>query len=170
MKYNLDVNLKKISSKVPLSRRVGAYIIDLLIVYFIFFNIFFSVSAYFLDITQEQMEICAEDPTAGTCERVGMFATYSLIAGLLILWFYLGLQEAYLGKTFGESLLGLRVDKKINLKTALFRNLTKSIFIVLLPLDIFPIFKLNLRWTEIITKTKLIYEPNPLNIYRKLVD
>ena len=93
-----------------------------------------------------------------------------MFSGLIILWMYLSFQETYIGYTFGEKILGLKLNKKISFKTGLIRNLTKSILILFLPIDIFPILKNNLRWLEILTNSKLIYEPSLSSIYRKVVE
>jgi uncharacterized RDD family membrane protein YckC len=148
--------------KPGLFRRAGAYIIDLAIFYFIFFQIFFMIYSSMAGI-----------PVGGTPQAYTTFilnnsAVYmKLITGVFASGFiflcYLVVSEKYLGATPGGRMLGLKVislDKTEMTFTRLInRNLLKSVLILFIILDSIPVFftKNKQRYSEIVSGTKTVY-------------
>jgi len=105
------------------------------------------------------------------CIPVINFATSILIASLFVFLLYLVLLEKFVGFTLGEKILRLKVVGKKNLSNLFLRNLTKSILIVLLPLDAINMFftKDKQRYTEALSGTKVIYEQSMYDIAQELI-
>ena len=156
--------------KAPLWKRAVAYIIDLAVYYFIFFQIFMMIYIaatgipFSEDVTAIQNYI-EFNPELG----VKMFTGF--VGTTFVFLFYFVLTERVLGGSFGEMIMKLKVvaidGEEISYWRAFLRNLTKSVFIPLLVFDVVTLFwtKEQQRLTEIISGTKVIYSPKLELVY-----
>jgi uncharacterized RDD family membrane protein YckC len=139
--YELMENLillpvKKIKTPANFSQRSLAYIIDLLVFFFLilmpFSSIYYEVSGARIEsLTIEQaMEI----PEIFAILIIGYFAS------ILIFSFYLASFEYLIGGTIGKKMIGLEVvgkSKKLGLGQSVIRNLSKTVLFNFLPFDCF---------------------------------
>jgi len=159
--YDLpDDEVKKESG--PAWRRGLAFALDLVIFYFVFFQIFFMIYSYLAGI-----------PVGGTAETYTRFilndlGTYQkLVTGLFasgfLMLFYFVVSEKYMGASLGEKIFKLKVvstdNTKLGFGRLIVRNLTKSILLPLMIIDLVPIFftKTKQRYTEWMSRTKVLY-------------
>ena len=152
----------------PFWKRLAAYAIDLAIVYFLFYQIFLMIYlprvGFPVTDNASQLEaFVSSNPTAY------MQALVAVFMGLFLLWVYLSVCEKNLGYTFGKQILHIvtvsKAGKPLTYKQAFLRNLTKSVFFFLLPLDYLgSLFSKNReRISEYLSHTKVIYY-KPLNL------
>lgn len=133
---------------VSLWRRVGAYIVDL-VIGLIMFGI--PMAAISVSITQtvpcyQQTHYCRYSRAA----TVVMGSVYQLI-----LLMYFSILESKVGYTVGEKLFGLRLTGKKHLKNTIIRNLTKTVLNSWLLIDALGILIYKIRFTEKIAGNKL---------------
>lgn len=166
----IDSRVKKFKSA-PLSRRFGSYLLDLLIFYFIFFQPFVAITGYFSGITTESIVYCSDNHGKSYCIPVINFATSVVISSLFIFLLYLVLLEKFVGFTLGEKILRLKIVGNRDFTRIFLRNITKSILVVLLPLDLISMFftKDRQRYTEVLSGTKVIYEQSMYDIAQELI-
>jgi|GEM_PF-2750319 len=152
--YELPQDNIKIS-QAPLSRRAIAFVIDLIIFNLIFYTPYITVFQLTSGISDELLEI----NYLMAHQELFTAVLTAVVCSLFILLIYLSLSEHLLGRTFGKQLIGLSVSGTKSLNACLLRNLTKSVLIFLLPLDLLGFLsKSNDRLTSIAAKTKVLYE------------
>jgi hypothetical protein len=134
--YNLPQD-KVLEESAPLLRRLGAFIIDLLAFNLLFYSPFMQS---FQLISGLSSELLTFDYLLLHPEIV-RYAFSALIASTVIFCFYLGLSEYVFGQTIGEYALGLWVKGKPGIWGFIARNLVKSTFIILLPVDLLGFIK-----------------------------
>jgi len=141
----------------PLSKRVMAYIVDLLVCFFFIampFYTYYMSAANIPEMTD--VDKLMDNQALFTPIYTGSFAV------LGIFWMYLSLCEALMGCTLGKKLFNLHVVnteyKKISVHQALWRNLTKSILLDFLIFDVFLMFfdKQHRRISDFVLKTLVI--------------
>lgn len=173
-KYSLTIPKNFVQAKsAPLLRRAGAYFIDLLIFYFIIFQPLAILTFSYSGMSVDALTACSTQEVLNSfCEKVVIYSTMIFSAALFILLLYLVLFEKFVGFTIGEKILGLKVIGNTRFRSMILRNLTKSILIFLLPFDLINIAikKDGQRFTEEISKTKLIYEEKGYDVIRSLLE
>lgn len=146
----------------PILKRTFAYLIDLAIFYFIFFQIFMMI---YINITGI--------PAAGS---IGMFEAYiaenaeaatkvftGFVGSLFVFLFYFMVTEKVLGASMGKHFLKLKVvalnNREITYWQAFVRNITKTVLFPFLVFDILGIFWTanKQRLSEMLAGTKVIY-------------
>lgn len=143
------------TSQAPFSRRAIAYVIDLIIAYLVFYTPYITVFQLVSGISDELLDI----NYLMINQKIMIALITALVCSLFILFIYLSLSEYLLGRTFGKQLMGLSVSGNKSLDACLLRNLTKSILIFLLPIDLLGFLtRGNDRLTSIAAKTKVLYE------------
>lgn len=140
-------------SPAPLFRRAAAFIIDVLIfnivLYPLFMKVFQGVSGLSNDLlTVEYVTLHPELLTA-------MFGV--IISSSLILCFYMALSEYSFGETLGKHFMGLHVKGSAGLWGYVARNLLKSTFIILLPIDLIGLFLYNQRIIDKVLGINVLY-------------
>ncbi len=153
-KHKLIVE-EKMNSSFLFWRRAIAYIIDATLFYFTFFQIFMLIylpkAGFSLEDISTMSEYVAHSPDASFRFLIG------LIGVSFVFLFYLAMFEKNFGTTIGKKIMRLSISGELNYKNAFGRNLTKSILLPLLPFDVIGIFTSGERYTERLTKTKVIY-------------
>jgi uncharacterized RDD family membrane protein YckC len=156
--------------KAPLWKRAVAYIIDLAVYYFIFFQIFMMIYIAATGIPFSEDFTAVQNYMAVNPE-LSMKMFTGLVGTTFVFLFYFVLTERVLGGSFGEMIMKFKVvavnGEGISYWQAFLRNLTKSIFIPLLIFDLVTMFwtKEHQRVTEIISGTKVIYSPKLELVY-----
>jgi len=139
-------------------RRAAAYVIDVFLFYFTFFQMFMLIylpkAGFGLDDISTMSEYVAQSPDAAFRFLMG------LVGVSFVLLFYLAMFEKNFGTTIGKKVMGLSIEGKLDYKNAFARNLTKSIFLPLLPFDLMGVFIDGNKFTDKLTKTKVIYRNN----------
>jgi uncharacterized RDD family membrane protein YckC len=173
-KYSLTIPKNFVRTKsAPIIRRAGSYLIDLLIFYFIMFQPLAILTLSYSGMSVDTLTACSKQEVLNSfCEKVVVYSTMIFSAALFILFLYLVMFEKFVGSTIGEKILGLRVIGDTRFRSMILRNLTKSILIILLPIDMIGIAikKDGQRFTEKISKTKLIYEEKEYDVIRSLLE
>ena len=141
----------------PLWKRAVAYLIDLAFFYFLFFQVF--VLVYFprigVDITNSSaFERYIEYYPGGMGKVIA-----GIVVALFILLAYFALFERNFGTTVGKKLMKIKLKKTPSYYEAFIRNLTKSIFIFLLPIDLIGLF-FGKRFSEIPFHNRVVYLSN----------
>lgn len=162
--YFFDFPKEEIGEQLaPLWRRVVAFLIDFAFFYFFLFQIFMGIYLPRVGLKFENIpeikEYLINVPEANMKVIVGLCAT------LIILLSYFVFFEKNFGTTIGKKLLNLKLIGELNYKNIFIRNLTKSVFLFLLPIDLLGLFFFNQRLTEFLSKTKVIYSINLSIIY-----
>ncbi|MCD6575820.1 MAG: RDD family protein [Nanoarchaeota archaeon] len=145
----------------PFWRRAVAYVIDVFIFYFTFFQIFIAIYLPKVGFNLEEVDLVEQYVAASPDAALRLFV--GLVVASFVLLFYFMILEVSFGTTIGKKLMGLRVSGKLNYINTFLRNLTKSVFVFLLPIDIIGIFLYGRRFTESLSKTKVIYH-NKLSV------
>ncbi len=157
-KYNFEIPQNKVSyQKAPFWKRTLAYLIDCLFFYLIPFQIFMmiylpKVGLGFDDMSEFEKYIMSSP------ELIGLLFI-GLVSTLFIFLLYFMLVEKNFKTSIGKKLLKLKIKSKNKLtyKDVFIRNITKTIFVFLLPIDLFGISITGQRFTEKIAGTKVIY-------------
>ena len=141
----------------PLWRRAIAYLIDILFFYFFPFQIFIAV--YLPKVGLGLDDIPAMEAYINSNPDASMRMIIGVIASLFVFLAYFMLFEKNFGTTIGKKIMKIRIDKKdLTYKDTFIRNLTKTVFIFLLPFDLIGLALNGQRFTEKWTNTKDIYE------------
>ena len=169
VEYVFDLPQEEVKiQNAPMLRRLGAFFIDALLIYFVFFQIFMLIYLPMIGFPAEAgmnelQEYFAANPAMMGKVAIGMFAL--LVIGL----FYFTLTEKVFRKSLGKKMMGLEIVFKYdrNYGRLLLRNLTKTILFPFLVIDLLGIFfnKNGQRFTEKLAGSKVIYEPKLNVIY-----
>lgn len=123
---------KVLEESAPLLRRLGAFIIDLLVFNLLFYSLFMRSFQLSSGLTSE---LLTYDYLLLHPEIVnGVFS--ALVASTVVFCFYLGLSEYVFGQTIGGYALGLFVRGEPGLWGFIARNLLKTTFLIFLPIDL----------------------------------
>jgi len=152
--YYFDLPQEQVlSEKAPLSRRVLAYIIDFLLYYLFLYAIFIQAFQYSSGIHSGLLTIEYLSSNQWIISMLlGIYIASSVIFG-----FYMALCEYVFGKTIGKHLMGLWVEGEPGLWGFVGRNLLKSTFIILLPLDLFGLLTNNQRVIDQLIRVNVLY-------------
>ena len=150
----------------PIWRRVAAYLIDCLFFYIVLFQIFMMiylpmVGLDFKDMSELETYLAAV-PSAMNLLIIGF------VSSLFVFLVYFMLVEKTFNTSLGKKLMKLQIkgERKLTFKDVFLRNITKTVLFFILPLDLMGMVDSNKqRFTEKITKTKVIYYPTLILIY-----
>lgn len=124
-----------------LKKRGFAFLIDVLIFFFLILTPFISLYYEFAGVPVDKVTLdeLMNNEALFTISLIGDFISYS------IFFFYLVSSEYLLGATIGKRVMSLTVidsrsKKKPNMIQLMIRNSSKSLFIMLLPFDIMLLF------------------------------
>ncbi len=151
--YYYELPQETIKEDAPFSRRAGAFIIDMIVFYFLLYAPFISV---FQEVSGIKDELITADYLLSHPQITASLAAASL-SSLVIFCFYLSLMEYAAGATVGEQLMGLSVTQA-KIWDLVARNLTKSILIALLPLDLLGLPVYKQKFIDHYLRIKVIYE------------
>ena len=119
----------------PLWKRTAAYLIDLAIFYFIFFQVFMVVYIAVTGIPLSD-DINAFEKYIETNPQMAAKMLTGMVGASFVFLFYFVLTERVLGGSFGKQILKLKVvainDEEVHYWQAFLRSLTKTIFLPLL--------------------------------------
>jgi len=142
----------------PIFKRMLAYLIDLFFAFMIFVVPFITVFSLFSGIVSTDFLAIEQF----------IYENYYIIASMeisvdFILLFYFGLSEGLLGYTIGKRMLNLKVGN-VTYGQAFLRNITKAFFLTMPFITLADVIWAFLnperrRLTEIISRTKVLYEP-----------
>lgn len=148
----------------PIWKRAVAYLIDLIFFYFSFYQIFMIIylpRVGLLFSSAEQMKsFLSTNPEAMIKVIVG------LVGILFILLFYFVLLEKNFKTTVGKRIMGISLSGEITYKNVIIRNLTKSILLPFLLIDVLGYLYIGKRFSEL--KTKDIYSTHLLIEYGEI--
>ena len=155
--YAFDFPQEEIDSqKAPFWRRAAAYLIDVTFFYFFLFQIFIAV--YLPKVGLGLDDISAMGSYINSSPDASMRMIVGVVSSLFVFLAYFMLFEKNFGTTVGKKIMKIKIDKKdMTYKDAFIRNLTKTILIFLLPLDLLGLALYGQRFTEKWTNTKVIY-------------
>jgi uncharacterized RDD family membrane protein YckC len=128
--------VKNIKTPANFSQRSLAYIIDLLV---FFFMILIPFSSIYYETSGVRIELLTIEQ-AMEIPEIFSILIIGYCTSILIYSFYLASFEYFVGWTIGKKMIGLEVigkNKKLGLFQAVLRNLTKTIFFNMLPFDCF---------------------------------
>jgi uncharacterized RDD family membrane protein YckC len=145
-------------------RRAVAYLIDCVIFYFVFFQIFMLVFIPMAGIPMSE-DLDVMERYIETNPSIGAKIFAGTVATSFVFLFYFMLSETILGASLGKSIMKLYVVdneiKSITYQKAVIRNLTKTILLPLLLVDLSGLLWTNgrQRLTDSIAGTNVIYSP-----------
>ena len=142
-------------SDAPFWRRTLAYAIDCAFFYFVPFQIFMYIYLSQTGLLFSDIAGLQEYLMHNISAQIKIMAGF--VAALFVFLFYLMLAEKNFKTTFGKKIMGLEVSGKLTYWTVFLRNITKTIFVWALPIDLAGIFVCRQRFTERISGTKVIY-------------
>ena len=137
----------------PLMKRASAFIIDfiayMIIIYPLFIRTFQAVSGLTTELmTMDYLSLHPELFNA-------MFGI--LVSSTLIFCFYMSVCEHAFGETLGKHFMNIHVEGKTSLWSCIARNLLKTTFIMLLPLDLIGLMLYNQRLIDHALGIKVLY-------------
>jgi len=137
-----------LEERAPLYRRVIAFIIDLLAYNFLFYS-------PFMQAFQVTSGLRGGLLTVDYLLANPLFSV--LVASTVAFCFYMALCEYVFGRTIGKHLMGLWIEGKPGLWGFISRNLLKSTFILLLPIDLLGLAFYGHRLIDLSLGVKVLY-------------
>ena len=138
-------------------RRFAVFLIDFIFFTFAVYNPFMNIYLHELGIPINDININAID------SRINDYVTFGAsIAGVIFLIYFVLLEQMY-GFTIGGYFLKTKVltldGKRPSIIQGILRNLTKSVFMPFLLLDLFGFIIYRKRLTEVLSGTEVFYVP-----------
>ncbi|MDD3151148.1 MAG: RDD family protein [Candidatus Gastranaerophilales bacterium] len=132
----ISLPIRNVRTLAQLNERSLAFLIDLLVFFFLILMPFSSIYYEMSGINPQEISVSEsmDNPRIFGILMVGYFAC------LLIFLFYLSAFEYMIGATIGKRMIGLSLahkDKKMSLWKAILRNLAKSVLFNFLVFDCF---------------------------------
>jgi len=146
-----------------LIKRITAYLIDSLFFLFTIYNPFMSIFLSRIGVPEaesiEELEIfLTENPQVEFAIFIG------IIAVLFVYLIYFVIMESLASVTIGEFFMKIKVLKsdrtKAETSKLILRNLTKTVLIILLPIDCIGYITHKKRYSDIISDTDIFYVPS----------
>lgn len=154
----------------PFWKRTAAYLIDLAIFYFIFFQIFMTVYISATGIPIGDANLLQEYMMFNP--EIGVKLATGIVGSSFVFLFYFMVTEVYFGASFGKSIFKIRTTdlsgRNVDYWQSFVRSLTKTVLLPLLAFDIMSILWTNQkqRFSEILAGSKVIYSPQLEVIYK----
>jgi uncharacterized RDD family membrane protein YckC len=144
--------------KAPVSKRFIAFLIDMFVVFTIFIVPFITVFSMSSGIVSTDLVSIEQF----VYENFGILATLEISFDFIIL-FYFTVSEGTLGYTLGKRVFNLNVGK-VTYGQAITRNITKAFFFTIPYIALADLIWMffasdRRRLTEVISRTKVLYEP-----------
>ena len=141
----------------PFWRRTVAYALDMLFFYFVFFQVFMVIYLPKVGLNLEsfsEMENYVRSTPSAYAHLIAGF-----VAASFVFLFYFMLFEKNFKTTPGKKIMGLGLlsGREITYTDVFLRNLTKTVLLVLLPIDLIGLPLYGRRFTELLTSAKVIY-------------
>ena len=164
--YEFDAFPEKSTLNAPLWRRAVAYVLDILFFYFLFFQIFTAIYLPKIGLSLDnfsEMELYVQSTPSAYAHLIAGF-----VAASFVFLFYFALFERNFKTTIGKKITGLSLlsEKEITYKDVFLRNLTKTVLLVLLPIDFIGLPFYGKRFTEMGTNIRVIYR-KPLFLIKR---
>jgi len=135
--YKIILPKKDMFHIAPLNKRVIAFLIDILIYFFIIITPFMSI--YFVNTNLPFEKLSVNDFLEN--DYIYLFYVIAEFACSFIFLFYLSSFELLIGATIGKKMMGLRVISKNKKKPStidlIIRNLSKSVLLTFFVFDLF---------------------------------